>query len=1113
MLTSENFKKAYEKLNPEQKKAVDTIEGPVLVVAGPGSGKTEILSLRVGNILLNTDTRASNILCLTFTESAASNMRDRLAKLIGAEAYHIAIYTFHSFAIEIMRRYPEYFYGGAFFTPADPVSQIDVLEAIIEDLPHENPLRSFHPDQGFVYRSAIQSAIRDLKSAGLSPDAFCDLLKQNKKDLPEINNILQKGFSERLSLKSIQNYKDAVQKLAGLKTNLAVFLVSTLSIAVGEAEEMEKTLPLSAWKEKFLKKDDNGNSVLKDTLYIEKLESLSEIYGLYQKAMHQRGFYDFDDMLLDVIVALENNSALRYEIQEQFQYILIDEFQDTNNAQMKIISLVTDAPVHEGRPNVMAVGDDDQAVYKFQGAEISNILEFSRNFTDPEIITMTGNYRSSQQILDLARKIIVQGEDRLEKRIKGMDKSLKALGDHASNLENVTYKSFPTKAHEYTWVAKKVRSLLEQGIAPESIALITRKHAELTEIVPFLKTAGVPIKYEREQNVFEEPHIKEIIVIAQFLAESLSGNIETADSFLPTILSFPFWQIPRELIWNISVQARKNHTSWLSVMSESKEKPIEVVYNFLLEALTAAQYEPLEKALDRIIGAHVPLLKESEDEPEEGPYLESAKAKNQYASPFRDFYFSRRNFEEKRAEYLSFLSSLRVFVAAVREYKQGQVVGISDLVEFVEIHNQNNIPLHDRSPFASSIEAVSLMTAHKAKGLEFDQVFILSCQQDVWASRGRGSRLPFPTNLPITPAGDNSDDQLRLFYVALTRAKQSLYLSSFDTDEKGSPSSKLGFLTETLLEAQTEQDEIPDTHDVLTAEWLSYHTPPFFGEERAVLSALLVDYQMSVTHLNNFLDITKGGPQYFLEQNLLRFPQAKTVSSSFGTVVHKTIEYIYTHLKSQKKLPELQTVIEWFTVGIKRERLAPADEKVSLSRGERALTAFYEHKKEEFNSTHRIEVDFTKQGVNCSETDTSVCIGGKIDKMVITQDEIVVHDFKTGKPKISWQGSSDHEKIQLRNYARQLIFYKILVEGSRDYSKYKVRSGVLEFVEPIEGADDSKKMIDLSLGIEEADTERLRKLICAVHKKIINLEFPDISKYEKNIHGVIAFEEDLLSEA
>lgn len=1099
------FGERYKQLNSKQKKAVDTIEGPLLVVAGPGSGKTEILSLRVGNILKQTQVLASNVLCLTFTESATVNMRKRLTTLIGSEAYRVAIHTFHNFCVEIIQKYPQYFYGGAFFSPADELTQVQILEEILEKLPHDHPFSSYHPDQGYVYLRDILATIGHLKKAGLDPVEFGKILAHNEKSLEKIDEILGESLSDRLSKENLNKIGAVAEKLVALAevdkkgfpseffSPVSAVIVETLKQAVSEAQEAGKMTPLSAWKQKWLRKDDDGQSVLKDSLNLDKMKALAEIYAEYRRVMHKKGYYDFDDMILDTLTALKNNPGLRYEIQEQYQYVLVDEFQDTNDAQMRLLRYITDAQVNEGRPNIMAVGDDDQAVYKFQGAEVSNILNFQKLFKGVEIVTMTDNYRSTQDILDIASHIIRKGEVRLEKLMPEIEKNLTASNPKLKG-GHIVHKDFPTLAHEYHFISREIKKKIEAGEAPEEIAVIGRKHKQLEALVPYLQAVNVPIRYEREQNVFQEPHIAQLIILAKFIVTLLDKNKDEADEYLPQILSFPFWQIKREDIWRVSLEVRYSELdkTWLQVMLESKNKSVAEVGKFLVDLGAAAQSEPLEQVLDKMISE----------------------------SPFKEYYFNKEKFENARAEYLAFLSSLRVFVNALREYKVGEILSLKDLVEFVNLHEENGIALNDQSPFAKLSGAVNLLTAHKAKGMEFESVFVLSCQEEVWAGRPVPSKLSLSSNLPIKPAGDTEDDQLRLFYVALTRAKRYLYLTSYLQKEDGESSDKLRFLIaeegeEAVLKKESlrrlyfgqkaeDQGEAPEAHEVLTASWLSYHTPPFVGTEEKLLKSLLEDYQMPITHLNNFLDVEKGGPQYWLEQNLLHFPQAKTGPSSYGSAMHHTLQSLSVHVKKENCLPKLKEVLAWFETFLKKERLPRADYEFYFNKGCADLAVYFEARKDTFQPKDLVEFDFKEQGVIVAGAHLS----GKIDKIIdLGLGQCAVMDYKTGKPLESWTESDLYKKKKIANYQRQLVYYKLLVENSRNFAgKLKVKSGVLDFIEP-KGA----RTISLEKEITEEEVERLAKLIGIVYKKIMNLDLPDVSKYSKDVKGIEQFEEDLLT--
>lgn len=1121
MQEAKGFEREYSRLNKAQKMAVDAIEGPVLVVAGPGSGKTQILSLRVANILKKTDTRPSNILCLTFTDSAAINMRKRLETVIGRDAYRVAIFTFHSFCTSVIERFPEYFYGGASFSPADQLVQIEVLEAIFKEADYLNPLRSEHPEKGFVYAYDVRSAIGHLKKAGLSPDEFEKILDHNDASFEYANSVLSEVFSDRISIKQIGALEAVAAELKEHKVvkfpskyfkALIPAIAESLALAITKAKENGSTKPLSSWKEKYTAKDPNGKRILKDGGDRSgKMRALAGFYREYSKRMFERGYYDFDDMLLDVIHALQEQKTLLYELQEQYQYLLVDEFQDTNDAQMQLLRLMANAAVNEGRPNLMVVGDDDQAIYKFQGALVSNILDFKREFKDPVIVTMADNYRSTQNILDVAQFVIRKGEERLENLIPGLEKKLVAANHDLGKGGAIIEKILPSSPHEYYFIAEEIKNLIKQGIAPNHIAVIGRKHEHLENIVPYLYKAGVPVHYERQQNVLHEPHVHELIQIARYIVTLARKDTKAADYLLPEILSYSFWGIERKIVWEISLQADKTSSSWLEVMQNSEHAHIRKIAEFVLDIAVRSLHEPLEYIVDKIVGAHVHTLTEMDDE-DGSPQLHAGAGT--FISPFKEYYFSREKFESNKTEYLTFLSSLRVFMQALREYKHGKPLKVEDLVTFVDMHEKNNILVTDNSPFITAQNSVELLTAHKAKGLEFEYVFVIHCQNDIWAGRGIPSKLPFPANLPIAPAGDTSDDQLRLFYVALTRAKKHLYITSHEISDNGKDALRLQFLSaeeggtgrpEALRETrsgETPGEALPDIHDILMDSWRTYHKPPATIDEQALLTLMLQDYQMSVTHLNNFLDVSKGGPQAFLEQNLLRFPQAKTVSGAYGSAMHKAVEMLYVHLRRTGDLPKTKELVGWFEAELARQRLSDDDFRVERERGEICLKIFYAKKKKSFKADDRIEVNFKHQGVVVE----GASLTGKIDKVVtLPGQEICVHDFKTGNALMSWEGGTAYEKIKLHNYRRQLVFYKLLVEHSRDFSAYKVRQGIIEFLEPL-----NDEIVDLPLVLEDALVERTIKLISAVSNKIKALDFPDTSKYPETLEGILEFEDELL---
>jgi DNA helicase-2/ATP-dependent DNA helicase PcrA len=1105
------FEERYRALNDEQRAVVDTLEGPVLVVAGPGSGKTEVLGLRVANILRSTDTHPSALLCLTYTDSAALAMRQRLAGLIGRDAYRVQIATFHSFSVEVMNRYPAYFYDGASFLPADDFTQAALLQEILDDLDHDHPLKKIHPDQGYTYAKAIQFAIQHLKRAGITPEDFRVFLEQNTEAL----QVMQKDlslFDETVSKKIFPQYQAFAERLLALPLpaplpefpSLARAIGVSLKAAVAQALAEEKATPISEWKKDHLRKDDAGKRVFRDSLSEEKLKGLASIYARYRERMHERGFYDFDDMLLDVLQALRTNPSLRHDLAERFHYILVDEFQDTNDAQMQLIAFL--APSETA--SIMAVGDDDQAIYKFQGAEISNILAFHGRYAKPRMITLTKNYRSRQQILDLARHIIQKGSDRLENRLEGLRKDLVALGQGLAE-GHIMSRSFASRAHEYHWIASEIRRLLDQGIRASSIAVIARQHKDLESLLPYLSAVQIPVSYDRQRNVLHEPHIRQLIQMARYIALLAGLRPRDGDAYLPEILSYPFWGVDRKTMWDLSSVAGARHIPWIDAMLAHGDPRVRGIGSFFLELRDRAQYEPAEVIFDALIGSHGTLIPESADEDDILPF----RAPSGFLSPFRSYYFSAERYADEKPLYLAFLSALRTFVRALREHHQGSFVTIQDAVSFIDTHTAHGMPITDQSPFVSADDAVSLLTAHKAKGLEFAAVFVVSCQDAIWARGSHGTLLPFPLNLPIAPAGDTLEDQLRLFYVALTRAKQWLYLTSYATEESGKGADRLRFLLaredevlpETVRDALLvthENSDIDTTLTTLTIPSVSVR-PPYVADEQALLRTLIQNYQMSVTHLNNFLNVRDGGPTRFLEQNLLRFPQAKSVSATFGSLMHGTIEAFYGAFRSTGVLPSREQLCAFFTERLERERLSPTDSKECMTRGGKALTAYYDAKASSFSLDDQIEVDFKDQGVLIGDA----MLSGKIDKLVRTGVGLYrVVDFKTGKGVLSFDDLTDpYEQVKMHQYRRQLLFYKLLVEHSRDFGGSVVREGALEFLEPVKGS-----VIEVPLQIEDREVERVRALISKVHEKIMHLDFPDTSRYSPDLKGILAFEEDLL---
>lgn len=1099
-MSSTSFKKQLASLNKRQLEAVEETEGPVMVIAGPGTGKTQLISFRVARILERGTARASNILCLTFTETAASNMRDRLLDIIGPDAHRVAIYTFHGFCTEVMGRYPEYFYNASRVRPASELVQSEILEYIFARLPNKHPLGAYHHELGYSYLKETQSKIKDIKKGGLTPLRFKECIEENKEVFATLNPLLEKHLPERISKDAVSSLTELLKKLESISGTLPRGYATSLKEALSSYEEEGKTTHLTSWKTKYTGKTEDGARVFKDSLLTEKLLGLAYVYEQYQKALYDGGYFDYEDMIIEVVEALKKHVTLRTELEEQYQYIMVDEFQDTNNAQLTLVKALSGNPVHEGRANVCVVGDDDQAVYKFQGAEISNIHSFSELYTDVKKIVLVENYRSTQKVLDFARLLVSQGVERLENKDSTLRKELVAKNKSLAEGE-IVISSFDTQEEEYAYVATKIQELLKQGEKKDDIAIIAREHKQLRGILSYLDKLSIPYTYTREENVFDEQHVRELVILCRYLGSLLDERGD--DSLLPEILAFPFWGFERVVIWEIAERAKKEHVSWLAAMQESSSKDVVRVAQFLIELGVLAKTTPLEIILDTLIGSK-DIPKVSED-PNDDSYDAQYPLvlKTDFTSPYKEYYFGGDVYKKNPSEYISFLSSLRVFVKALREYKEGERLLVSHVGPFVDMHVDYSIPLINKTPFAHNEDSIQLLTSHGAKGLEFSHVFVIAVNDAIWAGKSKGNKLAFPVNLPLSQTADNEDDFIRLLYVAFTRARHSLFITHHE--------SPFRFLEhESFKDYNVNQKVSNEYSELLTTGLKVYHVPPFAHNEKALLKKVVEDYKLSPTHLNNFLNIIDGGPMKFLEQNLLRFPQAKHKSSVYGTAIHKALEDFYKYYKHEGKIPPLAHIVDSFTRELKRGHLLSYEEEKALKQGEEVLARYYEEHKKTIPTISMVELDFSRQGVVID----GALLTGKIDKVIEEEKGVwKVVDIKTGKALDSWEGkASGYEGLKLHNYRHQLMMYKVLIEHSRDYATNKVKEASLEFVEEEEGG--VTKVLPLAFqDVSKDELETFTRLIVAVYQKIVALDFPDTSKYPKTLEGIKQFEEDLISGA
>lgn len=1097
MIAKENLKEIFDarfqNLNPEQQEAVNTIEGPVLVVAGPGSGKTELLSLRVANILDKTDTPPTSILCLTYTDSGVKNMKKRLQSIIGPTAHDVHIHTFHSFCTEMMQKFSSFFYATQAPEHLNTIQAISILKSICDKLPLENPLGYSTQNKNLI-KSLIKS-IGNLKKFGLSPTDLKNILLQNNKFLDTANPLVEDFFSQRMSPKIVDQVPLFIEKIRNIpveelatsvhfttyKDKLSEILNETLQACY----QTEKASPLSDFKTKHTYLDSNKARKLKDSKNIKKLISLSEVYEKYEQEKTRQNLIDFDDMIINFLNVCKKNPELKYNLQENFLYVLVDEFQDTSNIQTEILDLLIDNEVNEGNPNIMTVGDDDQAIYKFQGASIDNILEFKKNLPTSKIITLTKNYRSTTQILEFIKPIINQGQQRLENLLPEVQKDLISAKSPEIKGEIIEI-CHDLETDENIWIAEQIMQKIKQGTPPAEIAVLARKHKHLLELATIMGHFNIPIDYSKDENILENPIIVELTTILKFIEQINNNQLEEANQNLSQILKFEFWNLNTLDLWQIAKESYEKKQHWLDSLLEKKEPSTLLPALFLLELARLAISKEAIEILDILIG---------------NQQLE-INVNNEnitYFSPFKSHHFPKQ--ELGSPNYINLLTSLQTFFETIKNFHKKEKLTIKDLLEVFELYQQYDEPIKNSNNIAKEVHGVKLMTAHSAKGLEFENVFILKSTESSWGKSRKPQSISFPLNLKIDPEDENDDDRLRLLFVALSRAKTNLYISHSQYSNQNKELIKNKFLSNpSQKNTHKTPENLEKILEIQTFGSQNNKIKDFNHNEKSFLKNLTTNYKLSPTDLDKFIDLEYGGPQTFLETSILRFPQAKNANMSYGTAIHSALEFTQKEVELKKQLPQIPQILDVFERNLKSAIRDPQDFQKYLEKGSTKLKNYITKHATEFEVGDKSELNFRNHDIFIG----TAPITGRIDKIKIDEAQkiITVLDYKTGKCIKSFTESTT-KALKMKH---QLIFYKILIENSRDYKdKYSVNQGTICF---IDAKEDETDQIHHFITAEEVND--LKKLIEAVSKKIQTLDFPDISNYDKDINGTHLFIQDLI---
>jgi len=936
MLDSTNFdaafRAAYAKLNPAQRQAVDAIEGPVMVVAGPGTGKTQILTLRIVNILRQTDTQPENVLALTFTNAGAHAMRERLCTFIGSAAYRVPIHTFHSFAEVLINQYPESYpriIGG---TPASDLEIITLIEDILTD-PHFVALRpSGRPD---YYVRPIMRALADLKKEGYDPDSFAKFVAMHEEGLADIMQYHEKG-----------PHKGKVR---------------------GEYQKAEKQL--------------------------NKNRELVALYRRYEAGLRSAHLYDFEDMVFETVRALKHDESMRLMVQETYQYVLADEQQDVNGSQNQILELLTE---FHPSPNLFVVGDEKQAIYRFQGASLENFLHFQRRYQDVTLVDLRDNYRSSQMILDIAQTVVATQDEVLA----ALRVPLRAVTDEVPRIERV---SFTHQAFEDAWVVQVVRDLITEGVSPSEIALLLRTNRQVEYYTTLLRGQGIAVAPSADSDLLEHPLFLALLRLLTAAAEP------TNEVVLTELLHESYWQLaPGDLIRLLTARSYAEPLAALIAGAgelSHLQKPEAIVK--IHQVLTEARTRMLTEAPQQVVAYLV----------EESGLLAAALAHDGLV----DGSVIRRFYDEVEALTL-----------------HNPTLTIAGVVRSLEQRRHYRLPLS--APLVGvATDAVAIMTAHKAKGLEFTAVIMPDVTDAVWGTTSSRAVFLLPNGAEPDTAAEAADDA-RLFYVALTRAKRTLLLSHALSSSEGKE--RFGAAVLELLPLPALEPSAV-VHAQVPLSTLTAYAPVLISPD--VLKTALKDRGLSATSFNNYLE----SPWTYFYRNVLRIPAPKDFSLHFGTALHSVIDACVLVRQSGGESSvsfiktELERVLSWLPLSV--EEYTRMHE-----RGLETLVSYVPHLPRA--PLQRTEVKLSALLPTGDPDFPEVLLTGTLDRLDFAADGALVQvvDYKSGKPKTRGQIEGT-TKDSNGNYKRQLVFYALLLALQSD-ERMHCRTMTISFLEsPAQG--------------------------------------------------------------
>lgn len=904
-------------LNENQQKAIDHIHGPLLIVAGAGTGKTFTLVEKIKYLIKNNLAKPEEILCLTFTEKSAFEMEERVDKAMPYGYFQMWISTFHSFADDILRK--------------------------------------------------------EISHIGLNPDYT--LMTQ-----AEAIVFLRK----RLFLFNLHYFRPL--------GNPHKFIDSLLHHFSRLRDEDISPEQYIAWANEQLTRDDVSQEEK------DKNIELAHAYETYQKIKIEEGFADFGDLIYYLLDVFRKRPNILNQYRKQFKYFLVDEFQDTNIAQYQLIKLLCPG---DSNPNLTVVGDDSQAIYKFRGASISNILTFMKDYPTAEQVTLNDNYRSNQSVLDYSHTLIQHNNpDTLESQL-GISKQLKS---HKPNDKNaVTFFLTERVDHEADIIVKEIIKLQKKyKYELRDFAILVRANNHADPFLHALARNGIPYQFLGPGMLFKQPEVKDLIAYLKILA-----NLEDSISFY-RILTMQLFNLDTQDInllltfaKKISLPLYQATEIYLSFHNDEWYRSEHFIYK---EHLPLLKEESRMRLIEIVtmIKKHLDLIQTDTA----GQILYDFFDQSGYLPYFTSVTTEK---EEKRIKNITkFFDRLKNFE---NEHEDASVFAVVDYIEMSMEMGES--PVAGDTDIALA-NAINILTIHSSKGLEFPVVFLPNLIRGRFPTYERKETIPVPAELikEILPQGDyHVQEERRLFYVGLTRAQDKVYLTASQFYGDGKRARKISpFVIETLGEEAVNNIQLLKKEE---EDQLSIFE--FKKVAEVVTKEQLQIHNFSYSQLETF----NTCPLQYKYQYVLRIPTSQNSSASFGDTIHKTLQRFYQEYIQDNSitLDRMFSIYEsmWIPLGYSSQD----HQKKMKQEGRAMLQRFFEHYHNEYLQINDLERLF-KVKIN-----DDVFLTGKIDRVDNQGDDIEIIDYKTGR-------KPDDKEIKK---SLQLSIYALAANSNNLYDK------------------------------------------------------------------------------